>query len=131
MKLINPGELGAPSGYSNGALVPPGARILFVAGQIGWNRHQELVSDGFAEQFEQALLNVVTVVTEAGGTAENLARLTFFVTDKQEYLGNLETLGQAYRRIMGRHYPAMTLVEVQALLEPRAKVEVEGTAAIV
>lgn len=131
MKLINPEELGAPSGYSNGALVPSGARILFVAGQIGWNRHQELVSDGFAEQFEQALLNVVTVVTEAGGTAENLARLTFFVTDKQEYLGNLETLGQAYRRIMGRHYPAMTLVEVQALLEPRAKVEVEGTAAIV
>ena len=131
MRLINPAELGAPSGYSNGALAPAGAQILFVAGQVGWNRDQKLVSDDFAAQFEQALRNVVTVVTEAGGTAENLARLTVYVTDKQEYLEDLEALGQAYRRVMGRHFPAMALVEVQALLEPGAKVEIEGTAAIV
>lgn len=131
MRLINPAELGAPSGYSNGALAPAGAQILFVAGQVGWNRSQELVSDDFVEQFEQALRNVVTVVTEAGGTSETLVRLTVYVTDKQEYLGDLGDLGQAYRRVMERHFPAMTLIEVQALLEPGAKVEIEGTAAIV
>lgn len=130
MRLINPAELGAPSGYSHGALAPAGARILFVAGQVGWNRDQHLVSDDFVDQFEQALANVLTVVENAGGSGENLARLTIFVTNKQEYLADLAALGQAYRRVMGRHFPAMALVEVQALLEPGAKVEIEGTAAI-
>lgn len=130
MRLINPAELGAPSGYSHGALTPAGSRILFVAGQVGWDQDQHLVSDSFVDQFEQALDNVVTVVKEAGGTAENVARLTIFVTDKQEYLEGLEALGQAYRRVMGRHFPAMALVEVQAFLEPGAKIEIEGTAAI-
>ena len=130
MKLINPDELGVPRGYSNGVLTPAGAQILFVAGQIGWNRNQDLVSESFIEQFEQALRNVVAVVTAAGGVPENLARLTVFVTDKQDYLADLEAIGQAYRRVMGRHFPAMSLVEVQALLEPGAKVEIEGTAAI-
>lgn len=130
MKLINPDELGLPRGYSNGALAPAGARILFVAGQIGWNQDQELIAESFVGQFEQALRNVVAVVTTAGGNPENLARLTVFVTDKEEYLADLQAIGQAYRRIMGRHFPAMSLVEVQALLEPGAKVEIEGTAAI-
>lgn len=130
MRLINPDELGVPRGYSNGVLTPAGAQILFVAGQIGWNRNQELVSESFVEQFEQALRNVVAVVTAAGGVPENLARLTVFVTDKQEYLADLEAIGQAYRRVMERHFPAMSLVEVQALLEAGAKVEIEGTAAI-
>lgn len=130
MRLINPDELGVPRGYSNGVLTPAGTQILFVAGQIGWNRNQELVSESFVEQFEQALRNVVAVVTAAGGVPENLARLTVFVTDRQEYLADLEVIGQAYRRVMGRHFPAMSLVEVQALLEPGAKVEIEGTAAI-
>ena len=130
MRLINPDELGVPRGYSNGVLTPAGTQILFVAGQIGWNRNQELVSESFVEQFEQALRNVVAVVTAAGGVPENLARLTVFVTDKQEYLADLEAIGQAYRRVMERHFPAMSLVEVQALLEAGAKVEIEGTAAI-
>lgn len=130
MKLINPDKLGAPRGYSNGALTPAGAQILFVAGQIGWNREQELVAESFVGQFEQALRNVVAVVIAAGGAPEDLARLTVFVTDNEEYLADLQAVGQAYRRVMGRHFPAMSLVEVQALLEPGAKVEIEGTAAI-
>lgn len=130
MKLINPEELGAPRGYSNGALAPVGAQILFVAGQIGWNREQELIAESFVGQFEQALRNVLAVVIAAGGASEDLARLTVFVTDREEYLADLQAVGQAYRRVMGRHFPAMSLVEVQALLEPGARVEIEGTAAI-
>lgn len=130
MKLINPEELGAPRGYSNGALAPAGAQILFVAGQIGWNREQELIAESFVGQFEQALRNVLAVVIAAGGASEDLARLTVFVTDREEYLADLQAVGQAYRRVMGRHFPAMSLVEVQALLEPGARVEIEGTAAI-
>ncbi len=127
---INPTELGAPRGYSNGMLAPAGARLLFVAGQVGWNEEQQLVGDDFAEQFGRALANVVAVVREAGGEAEHLARLTIYVVDRREYLAALEKIGTAYRGIMGRHYPAMALVEVRALLEPGAKVEIEGTAAL-
>ena len=127
---INPPELGAPRGYSNGILAPAGARLLFVAGQVGWNERQEIVGDGFAEQFAQALTNVVTVVRAAGGEPEHLVRLTIYVIDHREYLAALQEIGAAYRGIMGRHYPAMALVEVKALLEPGAKVEIEGTAAL-
>jgi enamine deaminase RidA (YjgF/YER057c/UK114 family) len=130
MRTINPEELGAPKGYSNGQLAPAGSSLLFVAGQIGWNRDQEIVSEKFLDQFGQALENVLTVVREAGGQSEHLARLTLYVTDKDEYLADLGGLGEVYRQIMGRHFPAMTLVEVQALLEPGAKVEIEATAAI-
>ena len=130
MKPINPAELGAPRGYSNGMLAPPGAQLLFVAGQVGWNEEQQLVGDGFAEQFARALVNVVTVVREAGGGPEHLARLTIYVVDRREYLAALEEIGAAYRGIMGRHFPAMALVEVSALLEPGARVEIEGTAAL-
>ena len=130
LRPINPLQLGAPRGYSNGMLAPAGARLLFVAGQVGWNEDQQLVGDGFAEQFARALANVVTVVREAGGAPEHLARLTIYVVDHREYLAALEEIGAAYRGIMGRHYPAMALVEVKALLEPGAKVEIEGTAAL-
>ena len=130
MRSINPQDLGAPRGYSNGQLVPADAQLLFVAGQVGWNSRQELVADDFAAQFERALSNVVTVVREAGGEAEHIARLTLYVADKREYLADLKGLGEIYRQIMGRHYPAMTLVEVAALLEPGAKIEIEATAAI-
>ena len=130
MRTINPEELGAPKGYSNGQLAPAGSSLLFVAGQIGWNRDQEIVSEKFLDQFGRALKNVLTVVREAGGQSEHLARLTLYVTDKDEYLADLCGLGEVYRQIMGRHFPAMTLVEVQALLEPGAKVEIEATAAI-
>jgi len=130
VRPINPADLGAPRGYSHGMLSPPGARLLFVAGQIGWDAEQRLVGAGFVEQFARALENVVAVVREAGGRPEHLGRLTIYVVDRRDYLAALEEVGAAYRGIMGRHYPAMALVEVQALLEPDARVEIEATAAL-
>jgi enamine deaminase RidA (YjgF/YER057c/UK114 family) len=127
---INPEDLGAPRGYSHGTLTPMGARILFVAGQVGWDREERLVGEDFAAQFERALSNVVLVVRTAGGGRRDIARLTIYVTDKREYLDDLGAIGEAYRRIMGKHFPAMALVEVAGLVEPGAKVEIEGTAAI-
>ena len=128
MTPINPAALGAPRGYSSGMLAPAGGRLLFVAGQIGWDAEQNIVEGGFAEQFAQALANVVAVVREAGGEPSDLGNLTIFVTDHREYIAGLKKVGDAYREIMGRHYPAMALVEVQALLEPSAKVEIQGQA---
>ena len=127
---INPESLGAPKGYSNGVLTPAGGRVLFVAGQVAWNEEQRVVSDDFALQFGQALKNVVTVVTAAGGGPEHLARMTIFVTSKDEYVAAAKAIGAAYRTLMGRHYPAMTLVEIKALLEEGAKVEIEATAVL-
>jgi enamine deaminase RidA (YjgF/YER057c/UK114 family) len=127
--IINPESLGSPRGYSNGVLME-GGKLLFVAGQIGWNHEQVLVSDDFAEQFAQALENVLAVVKAAGGEATNIARLLIFVTDKKEYLSELQSVGVAYRQLMGKHFPAMSLVEVSSLLEERAKVEIEAIAVI-
>ena len=127
---INPESLGAPKGYSNGVLTPAGGRVLFVAGQVAWDEEQRVVSDDFALQFGQALKNVVTVVTAAGGGPEHLARMTIFVTSKDEYVAAAKGIGAAYRALMGRHYPAMTLVEIKALLEEGAKVEIEATAVL-
>ena len=112
MKVINPPTLGRPSGYSNGILTPPGVRVLFVAGQIGWDEQQRLVSEDFAAQFERALRNVLAVVGEAGGAPGSIGRMTVYVTDKGEYLARRAELGAAWRELLGRHYPAMTLVEV-------------------
>jgi enamine deaminase RidA (YjgF/YER057c/UK114 family) len=105
-------------------------RILFVAGQIGWDRHAEVVSDSFVDQFDQAVANVLEVVMAAGGSAESVARLTIFVVDKGEYLAATKDIGERYRARMGKHFPAMTLVEVKGLLEPGARVEIEATAVI-
>lgn len=129
MKILNPEALGEPRGYSNGVLMESGL-LLFIAGQIGWDGDQRIVSDDFAAQFAQALENVLTVVREAGGEAENIARLTIYVADKQEYSSHLRDVGSAYRQLMGKHFPAMTLVEVSGLLEHLAKVEIEATAVI-
>jgi enamine deaminase RidA (YjgF/YER057c/UK114 family) len=129
MTIINPEALGQPRGYSNGILFEGGS-LLFVAGQIGWNRDSVIVSDGFAEQFAQALENVLAVVRQAGGQPENIGRLLIFVTDKAEYTSQLRDIGSAYRQLMGKHFPAMTLVEVSSLLEPLAKVEIEALAVI-
>ena len=129
LKSINPPELGAPRGYSNGILARGGS-ILFVAGQIGWTGEQKIVSNGFVEQFEQALKNIVAVVVAAGGNASNIARLTIYVTDKQAYVASTKNVGESYRRVIGKHFPAMTLVEVKSLLDPDAKVEIEATAVI-
>ena len=130
LEPVDPRELGAPRGYSNGMLGPTGGRILFVAGQVGWDGEQRLVGEGFVEQFERALANVVSVVRAAGGGPESLGRLTLYVTDREEYRRELVAVGEAYRRVMGRHYPAMALVEVAGLLEPGARVEIEGTAVV-
>jgi enamine deaminase RidA (YjgF/YER057c/UK114 family) len=126
MTPINPARLAPPRGYSHG-MVGEG-RVLFVAGQIGWNAQSELVSDRFADQFDQALTNVLVIVREAGGAPESIGRLTIYVVDKTEYLGARREVGEKYRARMGGHYPAMTLVEVKSLLEPGAKVEIEATA---
>ena len=128
MKIINPPGLPPPRGYSNGVVAE--GRMLFVAGQIGWNESSRLVGDSFIDQFDQALANVLTVVKAAGGAPESVSRLTIFITDKGQYLSATEEIGQRYRARMGRHYPAMSLVEVKALLEPGALVEIEATAVI-
>lgn len=128
--LINPESLGAPRGFSHGVLAPAGARLLFVAGQVGWDGEQRLAPGGFAPQFERALSNIRMVVESAGGRVDEICRLTIYVTDRGLYEGDLAAVGAAYQRIMGRHFPAMALVEVAALLEPGALVEIEATAAL-
>ena len=128
--LINPESLGAPRGYSNGVLVEPAGRLLFIAGQIAWDERQRIISADFAEQFDRALSNLIAVVVEAGGTPEHIARLCIYVTDKSEYLASLQKVGARYRALMGKHFPAMTLVEVKSLLEDDAKVEIEGIAVL-
>ena len=104
--------------------------MVFPAGQVGWNAEQRFESGDFVAQARQALANIVTLVAEAGGRAEHITRLTWFVLDKREYLSRLRELGEAYRGVMGKHFPAMTLVQVGALVEEGAKVEIEGTAVV-
>jgi enamine deaminase RidA (YjgF/YER057c/UK114 family) len=129
-KLINPEALGAPSGYSNGLLIDGGGKLLFIAGQIAWDNNQKIVSDDFVEQFDKALANVITVLRAAGGEAENIARLVIYVTNKIEYRERTKEIGDCYRKHMGKHFPAMVLVQVVGLLDDRAKVEIEGMAVI-
>lgn len=128
---LHPAGWKAAKGYSNGMLVEGAARLVFVAGQIAWDADQRLVgADDFAAQFRQALANVAAVVRAAGGGPEHLVRLTIYVTDKRRYLDALAEVGAAYRDEVGRHYPAMALVQVADLLEEGALVEIEGTAAL-
>ncbi|HEX6044760.1 MAG TPA: RidA family protein [Pyrinomonadaceae bacterium] len=127
---INPQSLGAPSGYSNGLLTELNGRLLFIAGQVAWDREHKIVSDDFVEQFDKALENVMTVVSEAGGKASDVARLIIYVTDKQAYVERTREVGERYRKHMGKHFPAMVLVQVAGLLEDRARVEIEGIAVI-
>jgi enamine deaminase RidA (YjgF/YER057c/UK114 family) len=115
-------------GYSNG--VAASGRMLFLGGMIGWDGQQELVSDDFIEQVAQALRNVVDVLAEGGAGPEHLVRLTWYVTDRDEYVARQRELGVVYREIIGKHYPAMALVQVAALVERRAKVEIEATAVV-
>ena len=128
--VFNPDTLATPRGYSNGLLFPAGGRLLFVAGQIGWDRSEKLVSPDVAPQFEQALRNVLDVVRAAGGGPEHVGRLIIYVTDKHAYIAARKAIGLAYREQMGGAYPAMALVQVAALLEDGALVEIEGTAVI-
>lgn len=130
LKFINPETLGAPSGFSNGVLADSGAKLLFIAGQIAWDAEQRIVSDDFVAQFDRTLANVIAVVEAAGGSATQIARLTIYVTSKEEYRSRTREVGERYRARMGKHFPAMALVEVKGLLDDRAKVEIEGIAAL-
>jgi enamine deaminase RidA (YjgF/YER057c/UK114 family) len=129
-EFINPESLGAPRGYSNGVLAEAGGRLLFIAGQIGWDDRQKLVGPDFVAQFDRALLNVLTVTREAGGSPAAIARLLIYVTDKEEYRSRTREIGERYRARMGLHFPAMALIEVKGLLEEGARVEIEAIAVI-
>lgn len=128
MQLLQPPGWPRPKGYANG--VAAQGRLVFIAGMIGWNAAGEFVSDDFADQARQALHNVVTVLREAGGAPEHIVRMTWYVTDKREYLAAARAVGAAFREIVGCYHAAMTAVEVKALMEDRAKVEIEATAVI-
>ena len=127
LELINPPELGAHPGYSQG--VKAGS-LLFIAGQVAWDEQSRIVSTDFAAQFSKALANVLAVVRAAGGQPQSLVRLTLYVLDRKEYLAARKQVGIAWREQMGSHYPAMTLVEVKGLLEEGARLELEATAAL-
>jgi enamine deaminase RidA (YjgF/YER057c/UK114 family) len=131
-RYLNSDELSPPRGYSNGVAMTPTSNggVLFISGQIGWNREARLIGASFADQFDQALANVIAVVTHAGGTPASIGKLTIFVTRLGEYRDARHEIGRRYRARMGDHYPAMTLVEVSSLLEPGAKVEIEGMACL-
>ncbi|HET6976226.1 MAG TPA: RidA family protein [Pyrinomonadaceae bacterium] len=128
--LINPDGLGAPSGYSHGLVADAGGKLVFIAGQIAWNKQQQIVSDDFVEQFDRALANVVTVLSAAGGKPEHITRLVIYVTDKVEYRNRTREVGQRYRKHLGKHFPAMVLVQVAGLLDDAAKVEIECMAVL-
>lgn len=125
-KTIHPTGWLPAKGYANGMLTRDG--ILHVGGQIGWNGDKEFVGDSFVAQMRQALQNIADIVTEAGGQVSDVTRLTWFVTDKREYLAHQKEVGAAYRDVFGRHYPAMSVVVVAGLIEDEAKVEIEATA---
>jgi enamine deaminase RidA (YjgF/YER057c/UK114 family) len=125
---LHPKHWARAKGFSNGILAE--GRHVFIAGQVGWNAEQRFESDDFVVQVEQALRNIAEVLLEAQGGPEHVVRLTWYVLDKKEYLARLKEVGQAYRRVFGRHFPAMTLVEVAGLVEARAKVEIEATAVL-
>ena len=126
---LHPSHWRRPKGYSNGVVAGPG-RTIFLAGQVGWNAELELVSDDFVPQVDRTLRNIAALLAEAGAEPAHLVRLTWFVTDKREYLDNLAGIGVVYLDVIGRHFPAMSLFEVTALVEDRAKVEIEATAVV-
>jgi enamine deaminase RidA (YjgF/YER057c/UK114 family) len=127
-QLLHPRHWKRAKGYANG--IAAEGRIVFVAGQVGWNADQKFESQDFVAQTRQALQNIVAVVREAGGAPEHITRLTWFITDKKEYLSRLAEVGEAYRSVMGTHFPAMTMVQVVALVEDGAKVEIEASAVV-
>jgi enamine deaminase RidA (YjgF/YER057c/UK114 family) len=127
-EILQPPGWARPRGYANG--VAAEGRQVFVSGQIGWDAEQRFASDDFAAQVRQALANVVAVLACAGAGPEHLVRLTWYVTSRDEYNDALAGIGAAYRELIGRHYPAMSVVVVAGLLEPRAKVEIEATAVV-
>jgi enamine deaminase RidA (YjgF/YER057c/UK114 family) len=128
MRILQPPDWPRPRGYANG--VAAEGRLVFVAGQIGWDATQTIISDDIVQQVRQTLENTLAVLREAGAGPQHVARMTWYVTDRREYLARARELGEAYRALMGHHYPAMAVVEVSALMEERAKVEIETTAVL-
>ena len=128
MRVLQPPEWTPPRGYSNG--IEAEGRLVFVAGQIGWNGQAEFDTDDFASQVRQALANIVAILAEAGAEPRHITRMTWYITDKAEYLASVREVGAAYREVIGANYSTMTLVQVAALLEDRAKVEIEATAVV-
>jgi len=128
MQILQPPGWRRPGGYSNG--VAAEGRMVFVAGLIGWDENSEFQSDDLIAQTAQALKNTVAVLAEAGAGSEHVTRMTWYITDKQEYLSRGRELGEVYRDVMGRHYPAMAMVQVAGLMDDRAKVEIETTAVV-
>ena len=128
MTKLQPPDWAEPRGYANGVMAR--GALIFVGGQIGWNAAQQFESDDFIAQTRQALLNIGAVLKAAGAGPEHMVRMTWYVTDRVEYLARLKELGTAYREVMGRNFPAMTCVEVSGLVEERARIEIEVTAVL-
>jgi enamine deaminase RidA (YjgF/YER057c/UK114 family) len=128
MRILQPPDWAPPKGYANG--IAARGLTVFVGGQVGWNGQQQFESDDFVAQARAALRNVLAVLAEAGAGPEHITRMTWYVTDKREYVASYRALGAAYREVIGRHFPAMTAVQVTALIEDRAKVEIEATAMV-
>ena len=130
MRALQPPEWPRPRGYANGVAVPAGGTLVFVAGQIGWAPDGSFPSADLVGQVRTALENVLAVLAEAGGRPEHIVRMTWYVTDRADYLASAAEIGEVYRSVMGRVYPAMSAVEVSALMEAEAKVEIEVTAVV-
>jgi enamine deaminase RidA (YjgF/YER057c/UK114 family) len=128
MKILQPPGWARPKGYSNG--VSATGNMVFIAGQVGWTAENKWEAKDFAGQFRQTLVNTLAVLAEAGGRPEHIVRMTWYITDKKEYLASLAEVGAAWRELVGRHYPAMAVVQVGALMEDAAKVEIETTAVV-
>ena len=128
MKILLPEGWPRPKGYSNG--IATGGRMIFTSGQVGWNENEEFEAKDLAGQVRQTMLNTLAVLREGGAGPKHIVRMTWYITDKQEYIDNLKDIGAAYREVIGGHYPAMSLLEVKSLLEDGAKVEIETTAVV-
>jgi enamine deaminase RidA (YjgF/YER057c/UK114 family) len=128
MKIIQPDGWSRPKGYSNGIVAE--GKMLFISGQIGWDENEQFQSDDFVAQIRQTLENTIAVLNAADAKPEHVVRMTWYITSRADYLANLDAIGQVYREIMGKTFPVMAMVEVSALMEARAKVEIETTAVI-
>lgn len=132
MQMLQPPSWAKPRGYANGVMceMTPGSRMIFVGGQIGWNAEQQFESDDFGQQVRQTLENIVAVLAEGGARPSHIVRMTWYFTNKREYVDAYPVIGEHYRAVIGRHFPAMTAFEVAELVEDRAKVEIEVTAVV-
>ena len=128
MQILQPPTWAKPRGFANG--IAASGKLVFIAGQVGWTGEGKWEAHDFAGQFRQALKNIVEVLAQAGGKPQHIVRLTWYVVDKQGYLASLKDVGVAYREVMGRHFPTMTVVQVGGLIEPEAKLEIEATAVL-